>query len=289
MLRLFRYLYSYRNTLLLLFLQSISLVVVFTYSPIQRKVFGDRLLGAAYYIDSRRSEILEFFRLKESNRDLAEQSARLREENTALKAQIEKMKLVDMADSTFTYIKHSVVGLDSNVNFIPCKVLRNSTHKDYNLITLDKGSNDGIREDMGVISSKGVVGVVVKAAPNFSIVISALNRSFKLGVKKIRQQNVGIFEWRGGDPRFASLKEIPSDVVIQEGDTIVTSHNSQIFPENYIVGTVDKLLGQKSDGFYEIALKLSVDFRKLDYLFVVRDRRKDELNQAEQLLTNEER
>ena len=119
------------------------------------------------------------------------------------------------------------------------KIINNSTNKQHNYITLNKGSAQGIEPEMGIMSSKGVVGIVHSVSKNFSSVISVLNLDFRLSAKVKRNDYFGSLTWDGSDYRFATLKEIPYHVELFKGDTIVTSGFSPIFPEGILVGTIE--------------------------------------------------
>jgi rod shape-determining protein MreC len=154
--------------------------------------------------------------------------------------------------------------------FIPAKLVHNSIACTENYITLNKGTNDGIREDMGVLSAEGsVIGLVMSVSPNFSRVISLLNPKSRLSCKIVSTNFFGSLLWDGKDPRYSNLGELPSHTVFNVGDTIVTSGYSSTFPEGIPVGIVTDALEQKSSGLNRLRIKLLTDFSTLRRALIV--------------------
>jgi len=170
--------------------------------------------------------------------------------------------------------------------YIPAQVISNSVNKQYNFVTIDRGSNHGIKPEMAVISPRGVVGVVYSVSANYATVISLLNRDFMLSVKIRKNNYFGPLAWEGINPEIASLTEIPYHVNVQKGDTIVTSGYSTIFPEGLLVGVVSDFQIEKSN-FYRINVELSEKFRQLTYVYVINNLLSDEQINLEEQLSND--
>ena len=156
------------------------------------------------------------------------------------------------------------------------KVINNSINKQRNYITLNKGKNQGIKPEMGVITDKGVVGIVKSVSNNYSTVLSLLNSRLKISARIKKNKHHGSLYWDGKDFRKAKLIEIPSHVDIQIGDTITTSSFSSVFPEGLLLGTADKILPSKGGNFREVIILLSNDFNQLSYVEVIGDLLKNE-------------
>jgi len=146
------------------------------------------------------------------------------------------------------------------------------------MITIHAGRNDGVRPDMAVISPSGVVGVTYSVSNNYCVAVSLLNEQFKLSAKIKKNGYFGSLKWDPGKYRYAMLTEIPTHVNIELGDTVITSGYSSIFPEGYMVGTIDEIVLPPGSNFYEISVLLAVDFKSLDYVYLVDNRNKLELN-----------
>ncbi len=156
------------------------------------------------------------------------------------------------------------------------KVINNSINKQRNYITLNKGKNQGIKPEMGVVANKGVVGIVKSVSDNYSTVLSLLNSRLKISAKIKKNNHHGSLYWDGKDYRRARLIEIPSHVDIRVGDTITTSSFSSVFPEGLLLGIADEILPSTGGNFREIIVLISNDFNQLSYVDVIGDLLKKE-------------
>src|SRR5690606_20366802 len=124
--------------------------------------------------------------------------------------------------------------------YIPAKVINNSVDEASNFFTIDAGSEQGIRPDMGVISPNGIAGIIKGVSANFSVAISALNLKAKISAQMRKSKDYGTLEWDGTSPLLGILRNIPTHIRIEKGDTVETSGFSSIFPEGILVGTVEE-------------------------------------------------
>lgn len=213
----------------------------------------------------------EYFHLKEDNEVLAEQNAKLLSTNTSSFMKVFG-RLVQINDTT--YLQKYV--------YSSAKIINNSTNKRQNYITLDKGSINGVKDEMGVISSKGVVGIVKNVSPHFSSVMSVLHEKTKLSAKIKKSGYFGSLVWGNNNYRIADLKDIPNHVKLSIGDTIVTSGFSSIFPENVMIGTVKEFDLPEGNNFYNIKVEFSEDYKNVSHVYVVRSLLKEEKEMLEQ-------
>lgn len=209
------------------------------------------------------NSVVEFFKLRAANDNLSE-------ENTALKNQIIKLenKLVTLEKVTPDSV-HFRIPPEMEYQFIAAKVIKCTTNKLQNYITLDKGALDGIKIDMGVVSDEGVVGIVKNVSPKFSVVIPILNPKIEISCKFKRNNYSGSLLWNGVDYRYANLTDIARHVELSLGDTLITSGLTSTFPEGIPVGSVEDFKIKESDAYYRIKVKLAVNFRTLSYVKVI--------------------
>jgi rod shape-determining protein MreC len=157
-------------------------------------------------------------------------------------------------------------------------VVYNTVSSQKNYIQLNRGSNDGIRDNMSVLSSDGAaIGVVVNVSPNFSQVMSLLHVQSRRSVIMKRTGNIGIIEWDGQNPLYLTLKNIPKSDSVAVGDSILTSVNSY-FPPGFMVGTVDKVIMDKNSNYYVLRIKPAANFFNLQQVHVVENLQFDEQN-----------
>ncbi|MCQ2200114.1 MAG: rod shape-determining protein MreC [Paludibacteraceae bacterium] len=217
-------------------------------------------MGSIY---SMRANVVRYFSLTDINDNLSSQNAYLQSELTKARTRIAQLE----ADTS--YIRRKTYGAEKNYTFISARVVNVSTDAFKNLITIDKGSNDGIRRDMGVICEKGVVGLVSNVNENYSIVIPIINTVSEIGAKVKNTSCCASMKWEGNDVRYASLEEVPIYTTIADGDTVTTSGcSSTIFPEGIMIGIIDKHKKGNKD-FFDIDVKLSTDFLGLNFVDII--------------------
>lgn len=222
----------------------------------------NRLTG---WMFEKSSEFFDFFKLKDTNAGLALENTELINRVTQLENQ-----LASLTDSSYIADWQKIrISPEREYNYIPAKVIRNTTHLTQNYITLNKGSEQGITPDMGVISDAGVVGIVQTVSKKFSKVIPILNPQAIISAKFKRNNYYGPLAWDGKDYRYAKLNDIARHVKFSLGDTLITSGLVKTYPEGIMIGTIDNFDIKESDAYYNIQVKLAVDFRTLTHVKVI--------------------
>ncbi len=260
---LLRFIQKYYNLMLFLLLEAIAVALMVQHSHFQRSKlvgFNRQLSGFLY---SRVEGSREYLSLREANEQLMMENLALRNRLDQLSSRVDTSTVISAYDEPFHYF------------YMPAEVVHNSVYRQYNYITLDKGKKDGVFKDMGVISDQGLVGIILESSSNFSTVIPIINRDFRLSVKIKSNNYAGILQWEGNTPLYAMVSEIPFHVVIQEGDTIITSGFSSIFPEGIMVGEIESFSLEQGN-FYEIRVRLSNDFQRLYRVNIIRNYRQEE-------------
>lgn len=211
------------------------------------------------------SEVGNYFSLNKTNRQLAEENAWLREQ------------LVLVYDTTAN--TYALNGIDTIFEYIPAQVVNNSIGQANNYIIINKGKVDGIEPDMGVISSDGIVGVVADVSRHYASILSLLHSNSVVGVRFKNSQELGSLKWRTNNYRYGIVEDIPTHVVLHEGDTVLTSSYSYIFPEDLMVGTVVSMNTAAASGALNTAkLRFATDFATLRHVYVIRNLHKPELD-----------
>lgn len=213
------------------------------------------------------NNIAEYFTLRKTNNELVDENARLR--NSLSQSFL-------YTDSLIHYEK------DSLFKYIGAKVISSTISKQKNYLMIDKGSDHGIHKDMGVITSKGIVGTVVDVSANFSRVMPVLHINNKVNARIKKNRHLGNMEWDGKYYRQGLLTDIPTHVRLSKGDTIISSGNSHIFPEGMLVGTVEDYDTEHNEKFNKALINYSVDFNNLYYVYVITNIMKDEIIELEE-------
>lgn len=272
MRNLIRFLASHHVFFLFLILEIFSFSLICRYSNFQRVEFlnSSNIVSAKVY--DLYSSVMDYFALKQSNEELSEENARLR---TQLQDRLESGNVINFHEDPDT--------LKPEYYYVPAKIIRNSVNQQYNYITLNKGSRQGVRPEMGVCTESGVVGVVSHVSENYSTVISLLNSKLRINVKLKHSGAFGSLAWEGSDFRKAVLNEIPFHINVQQGDTVITSGYSSMFPEGIPIGKVIKIDLNRGSSFYAIDVALFNDFKTLNYVNIIDYTRKQERDKLEQL------
>ena len=208
----------------------------------------------------------------------------LRDENLSLA--VENSILRGKLKSAFETINNSEYKINDTLykqkyTYKLAKVVNSSTNRRNNYITLNLGSTNGIRRDMAVINSLGIVGLVKDVSENYASCLSILHKDVRVNCKLKKDGSYGPLSWEGNDPDFAMLTDIPLHARIKKGDTVVTSPLSSIFPEGVMVGIVDRFERKQNESLYTVSIKLSTNFRKLNYVYVVTNHYKSEQDSLE--------
>ncbi len=267
---LFRFLL--RNYFLMMFLtlEAISFVLIVSFNNYQRVAFfnsSNNFAGAVY---EKFSSTDDYFSLSRTN-------ARLAADNASLRKQLQ---LRMMQQEQYPVNRPDTVDAPAYI-FTSAKVINNSVNKQLNYITLNKGSRHGIKPDMGIIDANGIVGVITDVSPNYSTGLSLLNRRLSVPAKITKNNYFGSLVWDGENYNTADLREIPFHIMVNIGDTVVTSGYSNVFPEGVMIGTIKKFDVESGTNFYNIKVDLSTNFKTLKYVEVVQNTKRTELKNLE--------
>jgi rod shape-determining protein MreC len=270
---LLRFLAKASSLILFVFLQTVALLLLVSHNNYQQSIALSSANVVTGNMYATISSFTEYFYLQTTNTLLAEENTTLKNENIMLQ---EQLTMVQQPATKKDSIQHLFT-------YISAKVINSSVNKQQNYITLNKGSKDGIKPDMGVINSEGVVGIVSSVSNNFAVVMPIINPRIKISCRISKNDYYGSLVWEGRSAAFANLKEIPEHVQLQKGDSIITSGFSSIFPEGISVGTVEEVKTSKYNNFHDIKVRLNVNFQTLSYVNVIEFAQRVELNNLENI------
>ena len=263
MRNLLNFLLKYNYWFLFILLEVICFVLLFRFNNYQQSVYftsANVVTGKVYEVSG---SVSSYFHLKSVNEDLLDR-------NMLLEQQIANLENALRERQVDSVIVNSIRNLDNkDYQIFKAHVIRNSLNQADNYITLDKGSSSGIRPEMGVVDGNGVVGIVYKTSPNYSLVISVLNSKSSISCKIVGSEYFGYLKWEHGDSRYAYLKDLPRHAEFNLGDTVVTSGYSTVFPAGVMVGTVDDMSDSNDGLSYLLKIKLATDFGKLGDVRVI--------------------
>ncbi len=262
MRNLIRFLLKHHLFLLFVFLELLALILLVRFNSFQSaRVFKIRhsVVGG---LSNKYNNFSKYLSLEDQNRQLVE-------ENAHLYNRLSKSRL-SLKDES--YIDSISV---QQFRFIPATVINNSVNKQFNYITLNKGRQQGVEPDMGVIGPKGLVGVVKSSSDHFSTIVPILNREFFPNARIKNTSFFGYIEWPGKSYREVTLRDIPLHAEIHIGDTIETSGYTATFPQGIKIGTIADYEIVKGVN-YKITVDLSTDFKRLTHVMVIENLLKEE-------------
>ncbi len=261
---IFLFIKRYFNFIFFLVLQILSLVLLVKFNQTHEAAYGAVANEVTGRINDQYNKVQYYFHLKETNR-------RLHDENTRLK----NLLGINFANPDTTRIAvidslaKDTLGRSRKFIWLPAKVVSNTISAQLNFITLHRGALQGVKKDMAVIGTDGVVGIVIDVSDNYSRVMSVLNRNSRVS-SMLKKGNIsGSVEWDGRDPRYLTLKNIPKSIEVAKGDSVVTSNYSSNFPPNIMVGTVNEIAADPGSNFFTIKLRTATNFYSLQYIYVV--------------------
>ena len=254
-----------RAEVLTLFLLVIGLGLTVTAETPQRVKWlssSSKVAGSVYQI---KANLENYFELKKVNKRLSDENANLRQ--ALYQSQFEKALIEGTFGNSDTLNKFVVS---------PAKVIKNSVIREKNLITLNKGGKEGIVQDMGVISDKGVVGVVENTSDHFTTVISLLHSELSINASLKNTKHFGSLIWDTKTIDRCILVDLPKISNIQIGDTIVTGGMSSVFPAGIPIGQVSAYSVPNNSSFYKAEVRLFNDMSNLDQVYVIKNTLKEE-------------
>lgn len=257
MRNLWLFISKYNAFFLLIIFFIISLVLLIRNNDYQRASVwnsSNQIVGSAY---KKVNEFSSYLILGKINDSLARENARLRNQLIS-SFRNDSLKQVTVRDTN----------LIQQYTYTVAKVINNSVHQKNNYITINRGQKHGIKKGMGVISSTGVVGIILHVSENFATIRSLLHTETKISANV--GGNIGSLIWGedNSDPRYAALKDIQSHLVIKKGARVSTSEFS-LFPENTNIGFVSRVGIPEGDNSLDIQVKLDTDFSRLQYVYVI--------------------
>jgi len=260
-----------KNFLLFCFLLAISIALTIQSHSYHKGKFISSANFFSGGIYSMSSSVSEYFGLKNENQILLD-------ENTQLRSELEAFKLI-----TNLSVNENL----SEYKYINAWVINNSFSKTKNKITLRSGRNQGIKEDMGVITSKGIVGIINKVSDNYSTVLSILNTQSEINAKLKKTDHFGILKWDTKDPNMVQLVDIQRLAPVKIGDTIITGGRSTIFPKGIRIGLVKDFKLDQGGNTLIINVKLFNDMTSLGHVYIIENTDAKEIKELEENQENE--
>jgi rod shape-determining protein MreC len=272
MRNIFLFIRRYFTFFTFLVLQVAALWFLFTYNRFHRA----KGLGVANEItgwfNTRYNTVEDFFKMREENKRVHKLNDSLMNLLPANFVKKDTTTVLVRDPIPYDTLGHYRQYLQRNA-----QVVYSTVNSEKNYIQINKGSNNGIKDDMCVFNSGGsLVGKVINVSANFSVVMSLLHVQNKVSVLVKKTKSAGIISWDAKDPRFLTLTNIPVSDSILAGDTIITGTYSLSIPPGKMVGTVAEINKDKATNFFVLKIKTAANFSDLQQVFIVENLQYDE-------------
>ncbi|MFZ3274171.1 MAG: rod shape-determining protein MreC [Lutibacter sp.] len=267
---------KFRYFLLFIILEILAFIIIIQDHSYHQSKFvnsANFFTGGLY---DKANSINEFFHLRKDNQLLSEENARLK-------------NLLEKRENTYAIDSFTVIDTSQyfqKYDYSVAKIINNNYTKRNNFITLNKGANHGLTPDLGVVNSKGIIGVIKNVSANYATVLSILNSNSNINVRLKNSNHFGTLVWDGKDYNITQVIDIPRQAVVKAGDTIVTGGKSAIFPEGIEVGVV-KDFKYAQNKYQIINILLFNDMSAIGEVQIVKNLHKDEQVTLEQSVVNE--
>lgn len=259
MQNLWKFILRYSNTLLFVLIEVLAVVWFFLSEHKPRSGMFGAANTVVATLNNGASGVSEYFSLRSTNDELAKENARLKEEIDRLKNLQEPLL---ERDSIYRYAH---LGWHYKI----AKVVDIQTNTQHNYLVLNKGERDSIAVGQGVIASAGVVGVVSEVNSHYSLVTPTIHPKMHVSCRIKKNGHTGFLQWNGPSTHYAYLTDVARHIPVEQGDTVVTSGLTHIFPEDIMVGVIDEVSLGEGDTYHTLRLRLSTDFSSLRYVQVV--------------------
>jgi rod shape-determining protein MreC len=272
MQQIIKFIIRYKTSLLYVFLLIISLAFTVQSHSYHRSKFFNSANWISGTVYNTANNISTYFGLDEEN-------ARLLEENRQLRNLLYNKPSPDSIELDTSAINYTITS---------ARVIKNSYANPNNYITINKGRKDSIKQDMGVITSKGILGIIEHISDNYASVQSILNTNSNINAKIKNTNYFGSLIWDTERYNVVQLEDIPRLVPLLVGDTIVTGAMSSIFPENIPIGTIKKFDLNVSKSFYRIDVELFNDMTNIKNVYVIYNINRPEVLELESEIANDQ-
>ncbi len=270
MRNLFKFIHRYRFFFFFLLLGTFGLLLTMAHQQYQQTFFVNSANAVTGGMYSTYNRLTSYMGLKAKNQELAESIEHLL--NTHSGSFMITDKHTFISDDTLTLRRFE---------YTNAVLINNSVNRRNNYLTINKGARHGVHANMGLITAKGVAGIITDVSQNFSVAMSLLHSDMMLSVKILKNNHLGTLSWEGYDYRKASMTYIPPHLELQKGDTIVTSGFSAVFPEHVFIGTISDWQIKRGETFITAEVDLALDFNRLTHVFVVKNLMKEEQEELE--------
>lgn len=219
------------------------------------------------------NDLTKFIHLDETNSKLLQQNKLLRER----------------LPESFIQLENGLVKIEDTLHlqqyeYIPSTVINSTFDKRNNYLTINIGSTQGITPGMGVFADQGIVGVVHRVSKHFSLVRSVLSQNINLDAMVQKNGAFGLLKWETKNDKTVNISGVSNDIPIRKGQRVITRGGGGIFPRGLPIGKVHKVAPIEGKPLWYVEVKLGVNFRAVQKVYVIKNLLKNEQETLESLI-----
>lgn len=254
---------KYNFVLLFVLFEAVSMLLLFRFNSYQGSVWFSAANGGVAAVNGLYADVVGYLNLKEVNRELTDQNVALQRETELLRQAL----VTATSDTTLTekLMRQRLQGY----TLLPAKVVSNSAERADNYLVIDKGEDDGVKPEMGVVGGGGVVGIVYLTGKHHSLVIPVTNRKSSISCRIRGQNYFGYLQWDGRSMMSAFVDDVPRYAKVQLNQAVETSGYSAVFPPGIFVGRIRKISNSADGQSYRLDVTLGTNFANLRDVSVV--------------------
>lgn len=258
------FLRRYNYLFLFVVLEITSIVLLVQFNNYQGSAWMSAANTTAAKANAVYAEADAFVKLRDVNAELTAANIKLMQENEAL-----RQELADAHRDTSLTAQRVAETLE-RYHQVPARVVSNGIRAGHNsFIVIDRGSVDGIRPEMGVVSSGGVVGIVYLVGEHNSLIMPVTHSKSNISCRVRGQSYFGTLQWDGSNTRTAFVNDIPRYAKVKEGRVVETSGYSSIFPPGIFIGRVREVTNSTDGQSYRLNITMGTDFANLRDVSVI--------------------
>lgn len=258
------FLRRYNYLFLFVVLEITSVVLLVKFNNYQGSAWMSAANRTAAKANAVYAEADAFVSLRDVNAELSERNIRLQEENEMLRQELQDAK----RDTSLTAARiHEAL---ERYKLISARVVSNGIRAGHNsYIVIDRGAQDGVHPEMGVVASGGVVGIVYLVGQHNSLVMPVTHSKSSISCRVRGQNYFGTLQWDGSNTRTAFVNDIPRYAKVKEGRVVETSGYSSIFPPGIFIGRVREVVNSTDGQSYRLNITMGNDFANLRDVSVI--------------------
>ena len=208
---------------------------------------------------------------EQENSDIAslqEENRSLKDENSKLQEQLRELEILKSENNT---LKEYVNLKDKYSEFttVPAYVIERSISNYEKIVVINAGTDDGVKENMPVISESGLVGYVISATNNTAKIQTIIDTASSVSANISNVQDSVILRGTLNNTETVRATYIPADSTILQGDQVVTSGLGGIYPKGILIGTVKSVVNTKNEADRYAEIEVATDFSRLETVLVI--------------------